>query len=244
MATDPIADLRAAVAAAAGELASGGAELPGLERPPKVEFGDYSTNAAMLLAPVMGESPRAVAEKLGGLLSQRLSEVLERVEVAGPGFLNLYLSDEWLRGALAGMIAAGEDYGGGGVEAGERVLVEFVSANPTGPITVASGRHAAYGDSLARILEFAGHSVEREFYVNDHGSQVRLFGESIQARARGEDPPEGGYRGHYVAEIAERIPAAAEADSDELARQGVELMLESVRGTLERFRVHFDTFFS
>jgi arginyl-tRNA synthetase len=117
-----------------------------------------------------------------------------------------------------------------------------VSANPTGPLTVASGRHAAYGDSLSRILEKAGHEVEREYYVNDHGSQVRRFGESIGARARGEEPPEDGYLGDYVVELAERIPGAAEADPDELARRGVELMIESVRATLERFGVHIDRF--
>ncbi|HEY1359215.1 MAG TPA: arginine--tRNA ligase, partial [Thermoleophilaceae bacterium] len=138
----------------------------------------------------------------------------------------------------------GEDYGRGSPEVRERVNVEFVSANPTGPITVASGRHAAYGDSLARIIDFAGHEVEREYYVNDHGSQVRRFGESIQARARGEEPPEDGYRGSYVEELASRIEDAAEADVDDLARRGVELMLDDVRGTLERFRVHMDRFFS
>ena len=124
------------------------------------------------------------------------------------------------------------------------MLVEFVSANPTGPITVASGRHAAYGDSLCRVLELAGHEVEREYYVNDHGTQVRLFGESIRARARGEEPPEDGYQGDYVAELAARIEGAADADPDELARRGIELMLEGVRATLERFRVRMDRFFS
>ncbi len=106
-----------------------------------------------------------------------------------------------------------------------------MSANPTGPITVASGRHAAYGDSLCRILEFAGHEVEREYYVNDFGSQVRKFGESIGARARGEEP-EDGYRGEYVAELAARIDGAAEADADVLARRGIELILDGVRATL------------
>jgi arginyl-tRNA synthetase len=126
----------------------------------------------------------------------------------------------------------------------ERILVEFVSANPTGPITVASARHAAYGDSLSRILSFAGHEIEREYYVNDAGGQVRRFGESIRARARGEEPPEDGYRGEYVTELAQHIEGAADADPDDLARQGVELMIEGVKATLERFRVHMDRFFS
>jgi arginyl-tRNA synthetase len=109
---------------------------------------------------------------------------------------------------------------------------------------VASARGAAIGDSLARLLEFAGDEVEREYYINDYGTQVRLFGESIRARARGEDPPEGGYQGDYVEELAAAIEGAADADPDDLARQGVALMMERVRQTLERFRVRFDRFFS
>jgi arginyl-tRNA synthetase len=111
-------------------------------------------------------------------------------------------------------------------------------------MTVASARGAAIGDSLARLLEFAGDEVEREYYINDYGTQVRLFGESIRARARGEDPPEGGYQGDYVEELAAAIEGAADADPDDLARQGVALMMERVRQTLERFRVRFDRFFS
>ena len=128
--------------------------------------------------------------------------------------------------------------------AGERVNVEFVSANPTGPITVASGRHAAYGDSLCRILEFAGNEVEREYYVNDFGSQIERFAESIRARAKGEEPPEDGYQGEYVKELADRIDGAAEMPADELARRGVEIVLDQVRATLERFGVHMDRFSS
>jgi arginyl-tRNA synthetase len=242
---DPVSDLRGVVGRAATELRGDGmVDLPRLERPPKPDFGDYSTNAALLLAPEMGEQPRAIAERLGDALGSQLGEAVDKVEIAGPGFLNLFMADAWYAASVAGLVAAGEDYGRGSPEVRERVNVEFVSANPTGPITVASGRHAAYGDSLARIIDFAGHEVEREYYVNDHGSQVRRFGESIQARARGEEPPEDGYRGSYVEELASRIEDAAEADVDDLARRGVELMLDDVRGTLERFRVHMDRFFS
>ena len=219
-------------------------EVPGSSARPSPDFGDYSTNAAMLLAGSMGEPPRAVAERLSESLDQRLGSAVERVEVAGPGFLNLFMTDAWYLQAVAGLVAAGEDYGASAPEASEHVLVEFVSANPTGPITVASGRHAAYGDSLSRVLELAGHRVEREYYVNDEGSQVRSFAESIQARARGEEPPEDGYRGDYVTELAERLEGAADADLDELGRRAVEAMLEDVRRTLDRFRVHFDRFFS
>jgi len=242
---DPVSDLRGAVGQAATELRGDGmVDLPQLERPPRPDFGDYSTNAAMLLAPSLGESPRAVAERLGDALGDRLGEAVERVEIAGPGFLNLFMADAWYLGALAGLVAAGERYGEGRPQTAERVNVEFVSANPTGPITVAAGRHAAYGDSLSRILELAGHEVEREYYVNDHGSQIERFGESIWARARGETPPDDGYRGGYVTELAARIEGAAEADPAELAQRGVELMLESVRSTLERFRVRMDRFAS
>jgi arginyl-tRNA synthetase len=164
--------------------------------------------------------------------------------VAGPGFLNLFLADAWFRQALGGALDAGDRYGGGFVQAPEKVQVEFVSANPTGPLTVASGRHAAWGDSLCRILEFAGHDVNREYYVNDHGSQVLRLGESIQARARGEEPPPDGYRGDYVNELAERLPDAASAEAWDLARTAVGEMVARIRTTLERFRVSFDDFFS
>jgi arginyl-tRNA synthetase len=241
---DPVADLERAVMDAAAELAGEGRRLTGarLSRPPKADFGDYSSNVPMLLAPLLDEPPRAVAERLGALLTERLGADLERVEVAGPGFLNLFMSDAWFRGALASVASAGEDYGRGDPEVAERIQVEFVSANPTGPANAATGRHAAYGDSLARILSFAGHDVQREYYVNDYGSQVRRFGESIQARARGEDPPEDGYQGDYVIELAGRLEGAAELDPDELARRGVELMLADMQATLERYRVKFDRF--
>jgi arginyl-tRNA synthetase len=240
---DPVAQLSTAVEETASSLAgNGNLASSRLDRPKKADFGDYSSNAAMLLAPTLGEQPRAVAERLGDALGARLGDSVERVEVAGPGFLNLFMADRWYLEALAGMLEAGEGFGQG--DAGERVNVEFVSANPTGPMTVAAGRHAAYGDSLSRLLERAGNEVEREYYINDTGTQVRLFGESIRARARGEQPPEEGYLGDYVTELASRIEDAADGDPDELARRGIELMLEGVRTTLERFRVSMDEYFS
>ena len=238
---DPVAHLTTEVEDAAAEMAGDGRRGLRLDRPPRADFGDYSTNAAMLLAPSLGEPPRAVAERLGDRLGKRLGETVERVEIAGPGFVNLFMADAWYLETLAALVEAGEDYGAG--SRGEHVNLEFVSANPTGPVTIASARHAAYGDSLARILARAGHRVEREYYVNDAGSQVRRFGESIKARARGEEPPDDGYLGEYVTELAERIPGAADADPDELARKGIDRMLEGVRATLAGFRVHMDEFF-
>ncbi len=228
---DPVAELHAAI----GEDAR-------LERPPQPEFGDYSTNAAMLRAPVEGKPPREVAAALAEELKERMGDDVERIDVAGPGFLNLFMSERWFHRAVAAAAEQGDDFGRG--SGGERVLVEFVSANPTGPMTVASARGAAIGDSLARLLEFAGDEVGREYYINDYGTQVRLFGESIRARARGEEPPEGGYQGEYITELAAEIEGAADGDPEELARLGVEHLMRRVEATLARFRVHFDKFFS
>jgi arginyl-tRNA synthetase len=248
--------LRAAVIEAASELLGGAGEgaagssaeafSPGarggitLERPPRADFGDYSTNAALLLAPRLRRPPREVAEQLGAQLSALLGSSLERFDVAGPGFVNLHLADGWLRQALAGVLAAGPGFGaadGVARAAGEPVLVEFVSANPTGPMHVGHARNAAYGDALARMLEFRGERVTREFYVNDAGSQVRVFGASVQAAARGEEPPEGGYQGDYVAELAARLDDAAGADPDELGRAAVSAMIGEIQASLAAFAV-------
>ena len=239
----PLDDLKAAVLDAAGELRNGGGagDRMSLERPKKAGFGDYSTNAAMLLAPALGEPPRAVAERLGSALRERLGVAVDHVEVAGPGFLNLFLTDAWYLAAVDAVLAAGDGFGAG--TQSERIQIEFVSANPTGPLTAASGRHAAFGDALARILELAGSTVDREYYFNDSGSQVQRLGRSILAHARGETPPEDGYQGAYVAELATRIPDATSKTADELAAAGVEILMAGIRATLERFRVHFDHWF-
>ena len=239
--SDPVSQLHGAVTETAATLAGNGRVAePKLDRPPRPDFGDYSTNAAMLLAPTLGEPPRVIAERLGDALGERLGESVEKVEIAGPGFLNLFMADAWYLDALAGMHGAGERFGAGGASPAERIDVEFVSANPTGPLHIGHTRNAAYGDALARILEFHGHDVTREFYVNDYGSQVLLFAESLRARARGEEVPEGGYQGDYVAELAAEIPGAAEMDLEQLGRAGVERMTDRMRESLRRFRVEFD----
>jgi arginyl-tRNA synthetase len=223
----PLDALREAVLAAARELAgeSLGKESDRggivLERPPRADFGDYSTNAALLLAPGLSSSPREVAERLGNELERRLGASLERFEVAGPGFLNLFLADPWLVGSLAELLAAGEAFGADGAQTREHILVEFVSANPTGPMHVGHARNAAYGDALGRMLAFHGHRVEREFYVNDAGSQVSKLGESILALARGGQVPEDGYRGAYVEQLVHLA-----------GRQPAEISSEQARGVM------------
>jgi arginyl-tRNA synthetase len=249
MTLDPIAELRSAVDQASRALRDGestGPE-PTLERPPKAELGDYSSNAAMLLGAPLGESPRDVAVRLAERLGEQLGEgTVERIEVAGPGFVNLFLADGWYREAMAGLAAAGEGLGPAPADSPERILVEFVSANPTGPLHVGGGRHAAYGDALVRLLEAVGQEVQREFYVNDAGGQIDRFAASIAARMRGEEPPEDGYGGDYLVDLAERIAAEGIGPSEleAIGTRGVELILENVRATLDRFGVNFDTWFS
>src|SRR4051794_26897375 len=171
MAGDPLSELHDAVRAAATALRDGAAGAdPGLERPRNPELGDYSTNAAMLLAPTLGKPPREVAEDLRAELASVAGA--ESIDVAGPGFLNLRMSDRWHRQAIATVIDAGAAYGSRAVEQPKTILVEFVSANPTGPLHVGHGRQAAVGDSLVRILARAGADVRREFYVNDSGGQI------------------------------------------------------------------------
>jgi arginyl-tRNA synthetase len=199
-----------------------------LARPNDPAHGDYATNAAMRLAPVRRRPPRELGEEIAAT-ALALPEV-ERAEVAGPGFVNLWLADEWYARALDEILRAGARYGAGDPDPRLRVQVELVSANPTGPVTVATARNAAYGDSVARLLEFAGHEVEREYYYNDTGRQIERFRESVEARRRGEEPPEDGYRGAYVDEVAR-------LEGDPVAR-----MVERIEATLHRFRVDFDSF--
>ena len=184
------------IEAAARELGADGEMVVSLERPSDPGHGDFATTVALRLAKELRRPPQELAQELAARVE--LPEVAAGIEVAGPGFLNLRLAPGWYADALAEMLAAGDRYGAGSAATPERVQVELVSANPTGPLTVASARNAAYGDAVARLLEFAGDEVEREYYVNDLGTQVELFRASVEARARGEEPPEGGYQGAYV----------------------------------------------
>ncbi len=245
---DTISELRAAVERAAASVSgeAGGATGLSLERPPKPELGDYSTNAAMLLAAPMRRNPREVAEDLAAELRDELSGGVERVEVAGPGFVNLFLSDEWFRRAIESLAAAGDRLSASRTQNPERVLVEFVSANPTGPLTAAGGRHAAFGDALARLLAAVGHEVGREYYVNDQGGQIERFAASIAAAMRGEPGPEDGYQGEYVTEIATELAAEGveASDLEALGRLGVGRNVGQIRASLHRYGVDFDTWTS
>jgi arginyl-tRNA synthetase len=240
---DPVAELHSAVEEAAASIAELRAR-PTLERPKQADHGDYATNVAMLLAPAAGRPPREIAEVVGERLRSQLGDRLADVEVAGPGFLNLRLADAWYGAALRHVLEDGDDYGSSDDHAGQKALVEFVSANPTGPLTAASARHGAFGDAVARLLERQGYAVEREFYMNDAGAQVLNLGRSIQARARGEEPPEDGYQGDYVRELAAQIDGAADRPVEELAELGTDLMMQRIRATLEAYRIHFDIWFS
>ena len=241
-----------------GELRSAPAPEIELLAPPDPKFGDFSTNLAMVAAGAQRRPPREVAQillaRLGGL-----EDLLERVEIAGPGFINFYLKPTWLEDAVREAHARGERWGGGADGAGEKVLLEFVSANPVGPLTVAQGRAAAIGDSLGRLLEARGREVCREYYVNDAASstQVRKLAESLDARycqALGQDKPvpEDGYQGEYLAEMARGI---VEREGDRyLGMPGEERLrafsaiaeqwfIEDHRRVLEAFGVVFDHWF-
>jgi arginyl-tRNA synthetase len=244
--SEPLAELRSAVTQAAVELGSNGAAPASVrvERPKRAGQGDYSTNLAMLLAPALRQSPRDIAEQVGSALHGLLASDLERFEIAGPGFVNLFLSDDWYRRALRTVLDAGERFGARGAAEPSKVLVEFVSANPTGPLVAASGRHAAYGDALSRVLQHHGHEVWREYYFNDAGGQIRLLGESVIARARDEEIPEGGYQGEYIRDLAAQIPDVASMTVEEVSAQAVALLLGRIKTTLERYGVHYDQYFS
>jgi arginyl-tRNA synthetase len=238
----PLDALRALVPAVAGELAGEPAGKTGvrggivLERPPRADFGDYSTNAALLLAPGLGQAPRVLAVRLGEELERRLGASLERFEVAGPGFLNIFLADPWLLDSLSAVLGAGDGFGADGAGIREHILVEFVSANPTGPMHVGHARNAAYGDALGRLLAFHGHEVEREFYVNDAGSQVLKLGESILALARGQQVPEDGYRGAYVEQLV-HLAGSGSTDPAEVGHAAVAVMVGAMQESLGAFNV-------
>ena len=234
-------------------------ELPvSVEIPRQESHGDFSTNAAMQVARHLHRKPREIAAELVAALREEDREGrIASLEVAGPGFINIFLSEDVWRETLARALAAGPRFGSSRVGAGQAVHLEFVSANPTGPLHVGHGRGAAVGDALARILEFTGHRVVREYYVNDVGNQMDNLGRSLLARyreacGRPSILPEDGYRGEYMVELAEAVRAevgdryADAADESALPffrREAGDRILRGIREDLAAFRVSYDRWF-
>jgi arginyl-tRNA synthetase len=236
-----------------GELELAARDVPRslvVERPKNPEHGDYASNVALQLAKAAGASPRKVAE----VVANRLLDVpgVSAVDVAGPGFLNITLEAASLGETARSVVTAGPRYGQVDTFGAQRINVEFISANPTGPLHLGHTRWAAVGDAIARVYEAAGASVVREFYINDRGVQMDRFGQSIEARALGTQPPEGGYQGEYVEDLARAI-VAADPDVVELPEpqrwqrfreEGYALQLAQQKATLESFNTHFDVWYS
>ena len=211
-----------------------------LERPARREHGDWSSNVALATAKRAGWNPRELAGRIAESLNADLPAHVLSVEVAGPGFVNFRLADSWLHDVLGEVLDAGvNSYARSSVGEGTKVLVEFVSANPTGPLHAGHGRGAAYGDSLARILSRCGYEVSRENYLNDRGTQMQLFVASLAARQRGENVPEGGYQGQYIVDWAAEVPEDAD-----LMEWGQARAVADHRSTLSRMNVEFDSWFS
>jgi arginyl-tRNA synthetase len=251
------AELARVVAETVGSLAAegflGGVALPvevQIDRPKNPEHGDYATNVALRLAKPAGKPAREVAEAIAARL--REAGGIDTVAVAGPGFLNITLGAATLGEVARQVVTAGGSYGRSADLAGQRINLEFVSANPTGPVHLGHTRWAALGDSLHRLLEAAGAQVASEHYINDFGGQVVRFGRSLHAAAHGEPVPDDGYHGDYVDEVAKQLVAAdpglLELTGDDaitaFTEAGEEQMLEQIRTSLARFRVEFDVWFS
>jgi arginyl-tRNA synthetase len=214
-----------------------------LERPTRRDHGDWSTNIAMVTAKRAGIKPRDLAAALAEELTATPPPHTTSVEVAGPGFINFRLDDGWLHDALAELLTAGEDgYARPDVGHGERVQVEFISANPTGPIHVGNGWWGSYGDALARVLDRAGYQVSREYYVNDTGGQIRALGESLLALRRGSDVPEGGYQGEYLRSLA--VEFDGPEDVTAAGRWAAERILGDIQTTLASVGIVFDEWYS
>lgn len=220
-----------------------------VERPRNPEHGDYATNIALQVAKKAGTNPR----ELAGWLADDLSEdpAIDSAEIAGPGFLNLRLAAGAQGQVVAKVLAEGDQFGHSDLFAGEKVNLEFVSANPTGPIHLGGTRWAAVGDSLGRVLEASGAQVTREYYFNDHGGQIDRFSRSLVAAAKGEPTPEDGYGGDYIRDIAQAVvekhPHALEGSEAEVQETfravGVEMMFAQIKASLHDFGVDFDVYF-
>jgi arginyl-tRNA synthetase len=226
-----------------------------LDRPKNRDHGDYATSIALTLAKAANLQPRVIAEVIIKTLNENNLLVpagISKVEIAGPGFINITLESASQGSVVIEILTAGKKYGQGQSLAGKKINLEFVSANPTGPIHLGHTRWAAVGDSLGRVLSAAGAQVSREFYVNDRGNQMDLFGQSLRAAALGIDRPENGYHGEYIADLASEItkvnPEFTKLDEESsmvaFREAGYKLQLDLQREVLENFGTHFDTWFS
>lgn len=249
-------ELRAAIASAIAAVNNGletPVELPEklvVERPKNREHGDWSTNIALQTAKRAGLKPRDLAEQIAEQL--RTVDGIDSVDVAGPGFLNITMASAAAGKLAADIVAAGTAYGRGDSLAGQSINLEFVSANPTGPLHIGHTRWAALGDAIGRVLRAAGAQVTNEYYINDAGSQMDTFADSVLARMHGREVPEGGYPGGYIQDIADQLvadhpdwPAADESAIRDAVRDGAyRLQLADIKNTLDGFDVHFDVWFS
>jgi arginyl-tRNA synthetase len=249
---DLAAVVRACVAAAieAGDFAGNIPPEVLVERPKNPEHGDYATNVALRLAKSAGRPAREIAEAIAARLAE--ADGIAKVDVAGPGFLNITLAADALGALAAAIVGARDEYGLGQVLAGQKLNLEFVSANPTGPVHIGAVRWAAVGDALARILQAAGADVTREYYFNDAGSQIERFARTLRDVAHGRPIPEDGYAGAYIDEISSAVvrahPDVLTLPEDEqievFRRAGVELMFDEIKESLATFGVHFDVYFN
>ena len=257
--------LREALGEAFGRLGVDAGEVGdiGLEQPARREHGDWSSNAAMALAKSAGKPPRDLAGEVREVLASDLPQHVSGVEIAGPGFINFHLADSWWHAVLEQVVTEGADYGRLSFGEGHQVNLEFVSANPTGPLHAGHARGAAYGDALGSILERCGYEVEREFYVNDRGAQLDIFAVSLAARRVGLPPPPDGYHGDYVDEWAHELPedlaemvegieprdewyaqVASHSSFGDLRAWGRDHSIADQKATLGRLNIVFDKWFS
>ena len=239
---------------AEGRWSDAGAGKYAVELPKREGQGDFATNFALVLAGIEKRNPREIAQILAGMLAEE-SALIQKVEVAGPGFVNLFIQPEVWRQVIPAVLEAGEGFGTTNAGGGRKVMVEFVSANPTGPLSIGHGRQAILGDAIARLLEATGHDVYREYYYNDAGRQMRVLGESTRARyleklGLPNEFPEDGYQGEYISDISQALideHGDSLKDHEDVApfkEKAEQLIFEDISGTLKRMGIVFDNYYN
>ncbi|CAB4563189.1 MAG: arginine--tRNA ligase [Actinobacteria bacterium] len=231
-------------AVARGEITATAPDSITLDRPKNRDHGDYATSIALQLAKSAGKQPREVAEILKGAISKLPG--VSSVDIAGPGFINITLNRSNQAELVRTILSAGKSYGSGTSLKGVAINLEFISANPTGPLHLGHTRWAAVGDALGRVLSASGAKVSREFYINDRGRQMDLFGQSVQAAATGQAIPEDGYQGEYIKDLAVQVLAkdSAISTSEDFREAAYRIQLDEQKSVLDTFKTHFDTWFS